>query len=70
MPCYPRGDSEESGSHTGQAFEEEGKRRHGRALVKEVWVCKCVFLIVASNRDFHVRPVSGKESAGLCPWVR
>ena len=29
-----------------------------------------MFLIVASNYDFYVHPVSGKESAGLCPGVR
>ena len=39
MPRYPRSDAEESGSYTGQAFEEEGKRRYGRAFIKDVWIC-------------------------------
>ena len=41
-PCYLRGISQESGPHAGQAFEEEGKRRYGRAVIEEVWICKYV----------------------------
>ena len=34
--CCPRGISKESGPHAGQAYEEEGKQRYGRAFIKEV----------------------------------
>ena len=36
--CCPRGISKESGPYAGQAFEEEGKQRYGRAFLEEVWV--------------------------------
>ena len=39
----PRGISQESGPHAGQAFEEEGKQRYSRAVTEEVWICKYVF---------------------------
>ena len=77
MSRYPRSDAEETGSYTGQAFEEEGKQRHGRALIKEVWVCKYVFssciqlrLACSSCMRKRVRRTASRDPAGYTPDSR